>query len=258
MHCSQRLITAILAVYLGCFLLPKTASSFPSESGPPLNDKTRSIFARISARLEAELARQAFRPGSPLFIRIFKMPGELEIWLLKNGGYSLFKTYSICDFSGFLGPKLAEGDWQSPEGFYSVDVEQMNPDSSYHLSFNIGYPNEFDRQQDRRGTNIMIHGSCSSTGCFAMGNGRMEEIYFLAHAALAGGQQSFPVHIFPFRMTRKNMDKYRDSPWYSFWQQLQPGYLLFEQWKTIPQISVADGKYVVHQPMEVASRRVAP
>lgn len=254
MHRYQRLAAACLAALILCLLRQQPVPAAENLPGPASNDRSRGILAQVAARLEPELTREGFSSGAALYIRIFKIPGELEVWLQKNGTYTLFKSYPICDFSGFLGPKLEEGDWQSPEGFYQVAVGQLNPESSYHLAFNIGYPNKYDRQMGRSGSNIMVHGSCSSRGCFAMSNSRMEEIYYLAQAALAQGVESFPVHIFPFRMTRENMNKFRSSPWYAFWQQLQPGFSLFEEWRVVPQISVKEGGYRVHRPMQLARR----
>lgn len=127
----------------------------------------------------------------------------------KSGSHELFRSYPICSYSGYPGPKLSEGDWQSPEGFYRVTSEQMNPWSDNHLAFDIGYPNEYDRAWDRTGGSIMVHGGCTSMGCFAMSDYRIEEIYTLAHAALAHGQRAFSVHIFPFRLTSANLNGYQ-------------------------------------------------
>lgn len=235
---------------LACWQANAFAS--PEDGKPPITEKAATILAQVTPRLEKELADKGFRLGSPLFIRIFKLGGELEVWLEQNQRYELFKTFPICEFSGYPGPKLYEGDWQSPEGFYAVTADRMNPMSSYHLSFNIGYPNEYDKQRNRSGDNIMVHGSCSSMGCFAMGDRRMEEIYALAHLALDNGQQAFPVHIFPFRMTGENMDKFKSSHWIGFWENLKPGYDAFEQTRQIPEITVAQGKYVVNEPARIA------
>jgi murein L,D-transpeptidase YafK len=185
-------------------------------------------------------------------MRIFKMDGDLEVWMKKDGRYALYKTYPICTYSGYPGPKLYEGDWQSPEGFYTVSARQMNPNSLYHLSFNVGYPNSFDKSRKRTGSSIMVHGNCSSRGCFAMGDSKMEEIYLLAHAALAGGQKSFSLHIYPFRMTAHNMSKFSSSPWIGFWKNLQEGYKAFEMSRQIPTITAENGRYVVNTQLKMA------
>lgn len=187
-----------------------------------------------------------FEPGSPLFVRIFKESAELEVWLAdKTGSWRHYKTFPICYFSGKLGPKLKEGDKQSPEGFYQVGNRQMNPKSRYHLSFNLGFPNRFDRQNGRTGSFLMVHGSCVSIGCYAMTNKGIEEIYGLASAALAAGQKSFSVHIYPFRMNETNMKRHRQSKWYGFWQQLKPAYDSFERSRKISSITAQSGRYVI-------------
>jgi murein L,D-transpeptidase YafK len=185
-------------------------------------------------------------------MRIFKMEGGLEVWIQKNGKFELFKTYPICSYSGYPGPKLYEGDWQSPEGFYTVSARQMNPNSQYHLSFNVGYPNAFDKARKRTGSCIMVHGGCSSRGCFAMGNEHMEEIYLLAHSALSRGQKFFSLHIFPFQMTSHNMVQFKSSPWINFWKNLQQGYNAFEMSHQVPLITADKGKYVVNEQLKLA------
>ncbi len=215
------------------------------ELSLPTNEKALQIINKKTPQLKRELVAKEFRFGSPVFIRIFKIPGELEVWLKKDAGFQLFKSYQVCDYSGFPGPKLYEGDWQSPEGFYRVDGSRMNPWSNYHLSFNLGFPNEYDRSHNRTGNALMVHGRCASMGCFAMTDNRMEEIYTLTHAALAEGQEAFSVHVFPFRMNRENMEKYKGSPWFSFWQNLKEGYDFFEKTKQVPHIIVQDGRYII-------------
>ncbi len=243
MHHHRRQLIPLLAC---CLLLTLLAG--PGGTAPPLPGKAASLLEKTRPRLERELASHDLRLGAPIFIRIFKIPATLEVWMRQGPSFVLFKTYPICSYSGYPGPKLHEGDWQSPEGFYSVSARGMNPESSYHLAFNIGYPNEFDRQRDRTGSAIMVHGECSSRGCFAMGNLGMEEIYLLAHAALAGGQERFAVHVFPFPLTDENLARYRGSPWLDFWKSLQPGYLAFERTRTVPAITVRNGVYVVNEP----------
>jgi len=156
----------------------------------------------------------------------------------------LFKTYRICDYSGGLGPKEMEGDKQSPEGFYRVGPAQLNPWSKFHLAFNLGYPNEYDRLNGRTGGALMVHGRCSSVGCFAMTDYRMEEIYTIANAALANGQESFAVHIFPFRMTAENMRRHQDDRWQHYWCNLKEGYDIFERTATPPEVAVNRDRYI--------------
>ena len=252
MHHSQRLLIILIAATLIIYQSNSFASSIQNK--PLTTEKVDNILATITPKIKMELADKGFQLGSSIFIRIFKLPAELEVWINKNKHYELFKTYPICDFSGFPGPKLQEGDWQSPEGFYSVSADKMNPRSTYHLSFNIGYPNEYDKLRNRSGSNIMVHGNCSSMGCFAMNDYRMEEIYTLAHIALTNGQRSFAVHVFPFRMTADNMKKFQSSSWIGFWKNLKEGFDAFERTRRVPEIQVAGGKYVVIDSTRIAMR----
>ena len=129
-----------------------------------------------------------------------------------HGKYALLKTYEICKWSGALGPKIKEGDRQAPEGFYTVTPAQMNPNSSYYLSFNIGYPNAYDRAYGRTGTHIMVHGACSSAGCYSMSDEDAGELFALARDAFKGGQRQFQIQAFPFRMTPENIARHRGDP----------------------------------------------
>lgn len=199
-----------------------------------------------SEKLEDRLKKVSLQAGSPIFIRIFKASSELEVWIQGRGDiYHHFKTYPICAFSGKLGPKLKEGDRQAPEGFYTVTRSQMNPNSTYHLSFNLGYPNAFDRAHGRTGSYLMVHGNCVSIGCYAMTDAGIEEIYFLADKAHKAGQKKFSVHAFPFRMTAKNMRKYKDSKWHPFWLNLKKGFDYFESKKQVPRVRVKTKTYIV-------------
>ncbi|MGE4313635.1 MAG: murein L,D-transpeptidase family protein [Pseudobdellovibrionaceae bacterium] len=205
---------------------------------------------RIIGRVAGEFKNRNFELGTPVYIRIFKQSAIAQLWLRdsETGMYMLYKTYPICAFSGDLGPKQREGDQQSPEGFYAVGPGQMNPASKYHLAFNIGYPNPFDRYYHRTGSALMVHGGCKSVGCYAMTDKQIEEIYAIVSLAHDHGQRYVPVHIFPFHMTEENMLAHASSPWYPFWRNLQQGYLRFEETKIPPVVSVQNGVYVFDQP----------
>jgi len=201
--------------------------------------------ARVRPQLESDLTAKGLQFGAPVFLRAFKEEMEMELFVLnsKTGKYDLFRTYPIAKSSGDLGPKLAEGDFQVPEGFYSVPPSAMKPDSNYHLAFNIGYPNEFDRALKRTGSVIMIHGKNVSVGCLAMTDAKIEEIYTLCAAAHAGGQKDFKVHIFPFRMTHERMTKAAGSEWEDFWKNLREGYDRFEETRVPPAFVVGNKRY---------------
>lgn len=179
----------------------------------------------------------------PIFIRIFKLPGVLEIWERTDEVYVLSRTYPICSFSGFLGPKRREGDRQSPEGFYSISARKLNPASKYHLSFDIGYPNLYDTARGYTGSSIMVHGGCTSSGCFAMTDKGMEEIYGAVKKAFQGGQTTIPIHIFPFALTPENLDTFAASPWIEFWKSMAPLYHHFERTGQVPTVFLDNNGY---------------
>ncbi len=182
---------------------------------------------------------------SPIVIRSYKKEGEMEIWKQTSSGrYALLKTYPICRWSGQLGPKKREGDRQAPEGFYTINTSQMNPNSSYYLSFDTGYPNAYDRSLGRTGAHLMVHGACSSSGCFAMTDAAIAEIYAIGRESFAGGQTSFQFQSFPFRMTAKNLAQHRLDPNMPFWKNLKEGSDYFEVTGQEPKISVCSQRYV--------------
>ncbi|MBL8587610.1 MAG: hypothetical protein JNK46_03690 [Methylobacteriaceae bacterium] len=198
-----------------------------------------------------------FAKGQPAYVRIFKQEGQLELWLKRGPRYALFKTFSICKWSGKLGPKVKEGDYQSPEGFYNVTARQLNPNSQYHLAFNVGYPNAYDRQHGRTGSALMVHGDCQSVGCYAMTDKGIEEIYGYVEAALRNGQREVPVHIFPFRMTSSAIAREAGggglaslfggathAGWGDFWRNLKEGYDLFERTGEPPAAYACNRRYV--------------
>jgi murein L,D-transpeptidase YafK len=199
----------------------------------------------VSASTNALIAAKGMDVDSPILLRIFKEENELEIWKqARDGKYALLKTYPICKWSGELGPKIREGDRQAPEGFYFITPELMNPRSSYHLAFNLGYPNEFDRAHGRTGAHLMVHGDCSSAGCYAMTDEQVQEIYALSRESFDGGQLAFQVQAFPFRMTAKNMARHRKNPHMAFWRMLKEGYDHFELTKQAPKVDVCEKRYV--------------
>jgi len=185
---------------------------------------------------------------SPVFVRIFKEESILEIWKEKRDGtYDKVADYEICKWSGNLGPKFKEGDRQAPEGFYTVRPHQMNPNSNYYLAFNIGFPNAYDRSHGRTGSHLMVHGACSSAGCYSMTDEQILEIYAFARESFRGGQRAFQIQAFPFRMTPENMARHRDNEHFAFWEMLKVGYDHFEITKRPPKVDVCDRQYVFDQ-----------
>ncbi len=219
------LISALLA---GC-----SSMGLPKER-LPLSPQTMKVLAAADTS-----------PATPLLVRVFKESSELEVWKPDSRGeYRLLKTYEICKWSGELGPKIKEGDYQSPEGFYNVSPGMMNPKPGYYLSFNTGSPNEYDRAYGRTGTNLMIHGDCKSVGCYAMTDGQMQEIYALARESFAGGNASFKLELYPFRMTSQNMVRHAANPNIDFWTNLKEGYDALSLNKRPAEVDVCGGRYV--------------
>lgn len=211
----------------------------------PSNDRLKEVAARVTPGLKTQLEARGLQLGGPVFVRIFKEEAEVELWLWQEEDkqYHLFKTWSIARYSGTLGPKLQQGDGQAPEGFYFVPPRMMNPGSSYHLSFNLGYPNEYDLFHGRTGSLLMMHGNQVSIGCYAMGDRNIEEIYLLCDAALRAGQLFFRVHSFPFRMNPDRLARESENPWFDFWRNLRAGYEWFEEKRVPPEVIVTEGKY---------------
>lgn len=212
--------------------LPEIAASV--ETPPPREPKPP---------LRRRLADAGFEAGDPVFLRLFKEERLMEIWLKRGDRFALFETVPICSFSGGLGPKLREGDRQSPEGFYEIGRAQLNPASAYHLAFNLGYPNAYDRSYGRTGGLLMVHGNCASIGCYAMTDIGIDDIYTLVAAALAKGQRSVAVHIYPFRMSDAALAAHGGSQWSDFWTNLKEGSDAFEAARTPPAVFVCGGRY---------------
>ena len=210
--------------------------------------------APLPAALVSAIKENGMGIKSPILVRLFKEDSELEIWKQKTDGtYGLLKAYKICAWSGKLGPKTREGDRQAPEGFYTVTPAQLNPNSNYHLAVNIGYPNAYDRANGRTGASLMIHGSCNSSGCYAMDDQQVQEIYALARDAFDGGQRAFQIQAYPFRMTPKNMARHRNSEHYAFWQMLKQGSDYFETTHRPANVGVCERHYIFEQDAETVA-----
>jgi murein L,D-transpeptidase YafK len=193
------------------------------------------------------LGKKGMTTSTAIYIRVFKEESELELWKQREDGrFYHFKTYPICNWSGKLGPKLRQGDHQAPEGFYRVPQHMMNPNSQFHLAFNLGYPNAYDKANNRTGDFLMIHGKCKSAGCYAMTDALIEEIYALAREAFIGGQEAIPVHAFPFRMTTANLERHKSSPHHKFWLTLKEGYDFFEAARQPSSVLVCERRYLVN------------
>lgn len=230
----------VTAVIAACVVALAAALSGCGQFSPP-------YLKPLSPKTQALLAEKGMTEEQPVLIRIFKAESELEVWKAKDDGrFYLFKTYPICSYSGGLGPKVEQGDRQAPEGFYLVSLNQMNPRSKYHLSFDVGFPNAYDKAYGRTGQNIMVHGDCTSAGCYAMTDAVIEEIFILAREALQAGQPAFQIQAFPFRMTAANMAAHKDDQWYDFWKNLKEGYDYFEISHLPPKVAVCEKRYLIN------------
>jgi murein L,D-transpeptidase YafK len=199
----------------------------------------------VPAKLAAQIEAKDMDLQSPILVRLFKQEAELEVWKQdRSGRFALLKTYPICRWSGDLGPKIREGDRQAPEGFYAITPGHMNPNSAYYLSFNTGYPNAFDRSLGRTGSELMVHGDCSSRGCYAMTDEQIAEIYAMGRESFFGGQKSFQFQAYPFRMTPLNLARHRNSPHMAFWKMIKEGNDHFEVTRQEPKVDFCEKKYV--------------
>lgn len=221
-----------------------TASAKPVDV--PSSPRAQAAEARVRPALQRDLAAAGLRYGAPVLVRLFKREHRLEVWVDDGQRFRLFRHYPICTWSGRLGPKLQQGDGQAPEGVYRIGPAQLNPTSQYHLAFNLGYPNAFDRAHGRTGSYLMVHGNCVSIGCYAMGDGNIEEIYSLVAAALRGGQPSVPVLAWPFRFDASDAPSMlAHRTWGGFWQQLRAIDHAFDSTRRMPAVRVVDGAYRV-------------
>ena len=231
-------IFGLVAVLLAALSLAACSDILPRDS------KLKAVQPLKQASVN-RLAEIGSTPGAPMMIRIFKQTNEFEVWKqTKAGPFKLYKTYAICAWSGTLGPKVKEGDRQAPEGFYNITPAQMNPNSNYYLSFNTGFPNKFDRAWGRTGANLMVHGDCSSAGCYSMTDESVAEIYALARESFNAGNTVIQMQIFPFRMTPQNLALVADNPNLPFWMDIKEGYDRFELSRTPPSWDVCEKKYV--------------
>lgn len=234
------------------------AALFAAGCNGTLEDIAPKAERQLPPALVQSMRAKDMATNSPIMVRIFKEEGQLEVWKRKgNGRFDVAATYEICKWSGKLGPKFTEGDRQAPEGFYTVRPHQMNPQSQYHLAFNIGFPNQFDHANARSGSHLMVHGACSSAGCYSMTDDQMEQIYAFARDAFRGGQTEFQIQAFPFRMTAANMARYRNDPNYEFWKMLKEGHDHFEITRVPPKVDVCGRRYVFNQIPE-AGRSFSP
>ena len=220
-------------------------------------DKIAEIFARNEDNLKREFEeRKIIWPPKELYIRSFKFDQLVEVWIKNEDKktFKLFKTYHICMPSGVIGPKRVEGDLQIPEGFYYIN--EFNPNSNYHLSLGLNYPNASDHllsDSIHPGGEIYIHGNCVSVGCLAITDIPIEELYILATYARTSGQDFIPVHVFPVKYDVKNSINYlnrvtrNNKNLQQFWLSLKQAFDFFDEKKKLPLILVnIKGEYLIN------------
>lgn len=231
---------SVLFCFLSASLFGQVFSTY-GHVNPTLLKEPQKRFT-----LRDDIEMRGFSFGTPVFIRVFKQENILEMWMqIEDGSYRHFRTYPICIYSGELGPKTKQGDKQAPEGFYQFNKTDMNPNSQFYRSFDLNYPNAYDRAHGYTGSLLMVHGKCHSVGCYAMGDKQMGEIYEIVEWAFRFGQREIEVHAFPFKMTPENLNRHQHHRWAHFWQTLKPAYDYFEQTKRPPHISVQYGQYQI-------------
>jgi murein L,D-transpeptidase YafK len=238
---------------------PKAAAAHASSFADVQLANARVLEARTQKRFEL---KELFRkhgldyPAAEIFMRVFKREHQLEMWVRPQGqdSFVLLKTYDICALNDQPGPKRAQGDYFTPEGFYYID--NFNPQSDYHLSLRVNYPNESDVRLGAGhslGGDVFIHGGCKTAGCMAITNENIKEVYWLAVEARDHGQTQIPVHIFPAHLSDNSLhtltNVFKDRPdLIRFWANLKSGYDLFEQTHKLPVIDVNErGRYVFNK-----------
>jgi len=241
--------------YLQFILLLTMTTSAIAQSGFKNQqlkfERVKTAYDQKWESLKKELSSAGFKAPFKLYIAAYKHEGKLEIWLQSTDQkkYKLYKRYDFCAHSGVLGPKIKEGDLQTPEGFYYINA--FNPKSNFYLSLGINYPNSIDLKrsnQEKPGGDIYIHGNCVTVGCIPLTDEKIKEVYVLAVEARNSGQLQIPVNIFPFNMSDANLNKYTiQYPQQKiFWQNLQRGYAYFEKHQILPIIRQVNGNYIIN------------
>ncbi|UKT62576.1 L,D-transpeptidase family protein [Pedobacter mucosus] len=214
-------------------------------------ERVENAYTEKWGSLKKSIKAAGYKNDFSMVINAYKTEGKLEIWLKNKSkrSYSLFKIYDFCAHSGTLGPKIIEGDGQTPEGFYYINV--FNPLSSFHLSLGLNYPNSVDSartgKDKKPGGDIYIHGNCVTVGCIPLTDEMIKEVYILAVESRNSGQDKIPVNIFPFKMTNGNMKKHlvQFPSQKGFWQTLQQGYRSFEKNGNMAKILEVNGNYLI-------------
>ncbi|MBC9929650.1 L,D-transpeptidase family protein [Chitinophaga qingshengii] len=248
----KRLVVLVMLL-LGVGTLSAQQSFLDNQKMFP---KVGEAYREKEEMLKKEFAKKGLTyPAKYIFVRSFKLDSEMEIWVKNSVAdtFRLFKSYRVCTLSGKMGPKRKEGDRQVPEGFYYIN--DFNPNSNYHLSLGINYPNFSDRilsDPKKPGGEIYIHGDCITVGCIPLTNEFIDEVYILAVNAKNAGQDFIPVHVFPVKFSNSRSVDYlgnfslTDNSSQQFWVELKTAYDYFEKHHRLPVVMVDDrGKYIM-------------
>lgn len=253
MRTALTTIVAALTV-MSAAAAPAAASSFETKQRE--FERVRDAFDKHLDEMKTAFTKAgAAWPPRGVYLRAFKLEGELELWAepagdKKTGAHERIRVrvFPICATSGELGPKARAGDGQVPEGFYTID--RFNPRSSYHLSLGLDYPNALDKVRADGGApggDIFIHGNCVTIGCIPIEDEPIERLYVVAVLARDGGQKKLPVHVFPFRFDSargQSITATATSELKAFWASLRVGYDAFEKTRLPPKVKATKKGYV--------------
>ncbi|MCX6314080.1 MAG: hypothetical protein NTX08_05030 [Sphingobacteriales bacterium] len=250
-------IAAVFSMMIGMGL-PLSAAAQPSVlETQKANGKIAEVFNRREDSIKKKFTELNLNwPPQSMYIRSFKYDRKLEVWVKSSATepYRYYTTYPVCMQSGALGPKRMEGDYQVPEGFYYIN--ELNPNSSYHLSMGLNYPNASDRilsDSLHPGSEIYIHGNCVSVGCIPISDGPIEDLYVLAAYVKSNGQDFIPVHVFPVKYDVEKSMNYlmeltkENESYRKFSLNLKKVFDYFEDTRQLPLISInKKGNYIIN------------
>ncbi len=221
--------------------------------------RVRQAKQNVDQALQQALKEQGFAyPPKEILFRVLKRDKRFEVWADKAGRLELARAHPICASSGRLGPKVKSGDGQVPEGLYAIS--QWNPNSNFHVSLRVDYPNAVDRARSSAifgrapkpgelGGDIYVHGDCVTIGCVPLTDPIAEEVYWFAVLARQAGQARIPIHIFPTRLEPGSVDQLLenapDPHTRTLWQDLAPIYQRFEAEHRVPEVETRAGRYLL-------------
>lgn len=214
----------------------------------PTTKVGQDAIGRTRGRLQFGFDDVGLRFGAPIYLRLIKDQKRLEVWVQKRGrDYVRLRAYRVCGTSAPSGSRTGgTGPWQ-PEGFYTLGALSLRPRNVAYLGIDTGWPNAIDRVQGARAGVSLLQAGCAAQPHFGLTDQDLEEVYTLVHGALAGGQASVPLHIFPFAMGGLNMMTRATGSNAAFWRSLEPAWSQFERTKTPPQVRISGRRYIVSQ-----------